>query len=88
MEGPTIHLHPQEAWHFDARLLLNADGLEQLKGALARLEAARAAEPEANRLVVEIEVWASDGEGYTLQLGLLSDSEMDRELPYYRIMDN
>lgn len=73
-----LHIYPQPAPHFEARIIGSADALRRL--AAACLEAAdrgQSADP------VAVEMMPSDGEHYAITIQARSDRQMDGLSPHY-----
>jgi len=63
-----LHIYGQEAWHDEAYLVGNRQALKALRDALTML-----VDRDEVKAAVDIEVFANDGEGYSLSV-VLDDS--------------
>lgn len=77
----VIHLYGQGAWHEDAEIVCNLKGLQALKDACE--DALEHYIFPAHSPTATIEVFAVDGEGYTLRVTTESAEVINkRRLPY------
>lgn len=72
----TLNLYPQKSWHSDGKIIGTVDALMELQKAINTALT-------TNHRMINIEMFASDGEEYTLQVIRLSEEEMDNEKPFY-----
>ncbi len=74
-----LHLQGQYSWHGPARIVGTARGLEVLRAAL---------EEAVNKQVALAEpLFASDGEGYRIEVEMLDEAAMQKEEPTYIMLD-
>ncbi|MCM8735932.1 hypothetical protein M5E06_17500 [Azospirillum sp. A1-3] len=71
---PMVHLYGQPSWRDDAHIIGNRAGLESLRDAIDKALKTGAEEAE---------VFATDGEGYGIQVVELNDAILDDMRPPY-----
>jgi hypothetical protein len=70
-----LHLYGQEAWHDEAFVIGNREGLLALRALIDEaLTTGRAKSKETS----EEQIWVSDGEGYTINI-IFEDGDWDSE---------
>lgn len=79
MPDETINIYGQYAWHTDAKIVANIAGLLVLKEAINK-----AIVGGYDGIIDEIEVFASDGEGYKLKI--ICTDEWKKWQPQYGIV--
>ena len=73
----VVHMYAQEQWHSDGWLVANREGLKALRKAIDK-----ALTLKASVNSTAIEVFASDGEGYTLFVVRDDEDVRGMQVPY------
>ena len=68
-----LNIYGQEAWHTEARIIGNRDGLLELKSTIDRALTYKRATTKTDVKNGETELYASDGEGYEVIIEMHND---------------